>query len=385
MTELKKFLKDPVFYVPVLFLLGLELFLQTPLYRKILEPNSYAENVNRITEIMKTSPVEPNVLILGTSIAYQGVNMPLLNKLLEKDGIVVQNGASQGAMLETQHSIYRDIRDDLPEIQAVVHIAEIYFPWQARYKLEHANQIMLAQFPRAEVLPLLEEYRFDLSVSDYAFFLLRMLTYKQDLRDLTLSPLDRIKDLGRKWRTSSREYPHINDYEFSLAAYGQTREECLANALEFTKNGTLPEKDGKPISDRHHRQAAIDTCSLASRIPVDDPGAPEWTSLFFHRLSIMYGEFKRDDVKVITLFAPYSDMMPVREEQDPMDVWRSELQRIQRGNATIVDMRDALDGPENAGYFYDILHLNKYGAEEFTYLLAERLRELKPVILNQQN
>ena len=127
------------------------------------------------------------------------------------------------------------------------------------------------------------------------------------------------------------------------------------------------------------------TCSLASRIPVDDPGAPEWTSLFFHRLSIMYGEFKRDDVKVITLFAPYSDMMPVREEQDPMDVWRSELQRIQRGNATIVDMRDALDGPENAGYFYDILHLNKYGAEEFTYLLAERLRELKPVILNQQN
>ena len=118
MTELKKFLKDPVFYVPVLFLLGLELFLQTPLYRKILEPNSYAENVNRITEIMKTSPVEPNVLILGTSVAYQGVNMPLLNKLMEKDGIVVQNGASQGAMLETQHSIYRDIRGERAEAGA---------------------------------------------------------------------------------------------------------------------------------------------------------------------------------------------------------------------------------------------------------------------------
>ena len=328
MAELKKFLKDPVFYIPALFLVALELLLQSPLYRKILEPNSYAENVNRITEIMKTSRVEPNVLILGTSVAYQGVNMPLLNKLLEKDGIVVQNGASQGAMLETQHSIYRDIKDDLPNIKAVVHVAEIYFPWQARYKLEQANQIMLAQFPRRQVLPLLGEYKFDLSVSDYAFFLFRTLTYKQDLRDLTLSPLDRVKDLGRKWRSASTDYSHINEYEYSLAAYGETREECLENAYRHAKAGTLPLKEGKPISDRHHRQAAIDTCSLASRIPVDDPGAPEWTRLFFSRLSLMHGEMKQDNVKVITLFAPYSDMMPVRDNPDPMDLWVSQLQKI---------------------------------------------------------
>ncbi|HBS07117.1 MAG TPA: hypothetical protein DEA96_19245 [Leptospiraceae bacterium] len=385
MAELKKFLKDPVFYIPALFLVALELLLQSPLYRKILEPNSYAENVNRITEIMKTSRVEPNVLILGTSVAYQGVNMPLLNKLLEKDGIVVQNGASQGAMLETQHSIYRDIKDDLPNIKAVVHVAEIYFPWQARYKLEQANQIMLAQFPRRQVLPLLGEYKFDLSVSDYAFFLFRTLTYKQDLRDLTLSPLDRVKDLGRKWRSASTDYSHINEYEYSLAAYGETREECLENAYRHAKAGTLPLKEGKPISDRHHRQAAIDTCSLASRIPVDDPGAPEWTRLFFSRLSLMHGEMKQDNVKVITLFAPYSDMMPVRDNPDPMDLWVSQLQKIHENRANIVDMRDALDGPENASYFYDILHLNKYGSREFTYLLAERLRELKPVILSQQN
>ena len=385
MAELKKFLKDPVFYIPALFLVGLELLLQSPLYRTILEPNSYAENVNRITEIMKTSPVEPNVLILGTSVAYQGVNMPLLNKLLEEDGIVVQNGASQGAMLETQHAIYRDIKDDLPNLKAVVHVAEIYFPWQARYKLEPANQIMLAQFPRGQVLPLLDEYNFDLSVSDYAFFLLRILTYKQDLRDLTLSPLDRIKDLGWKWRSASTDYPHINEYEYSLAAYGETREECLENAFSYAKAGALPEKDGKPISDRHHRQAAIDTCSLASRIPVDDPGAPEWTRLFFHRLSLMHGEMKKDNVQVITFFAPYSDMMPVRENPDPMDLWVTELQKIHKDRASIVDMRDALDGPRNASYFYDILHLNKDGSIEFTYLLAERLRELKPVILSQQN
>ncbi|MEQ8353611.1 MAG: hypothetical protein RH862_19200 [Leptospiraceae bacterium] len=385
MTELKKFLKDPVFYVPVLFLLGLELLLQSPLYRKLLEPNSYAENVNRITETMKTSPVEPNVLILGTSVAYQGVNMPLLNKLLEDDGIVVQNGASQGAMLETQHAIYRDIRDDLPELKAVIHVAEIYFPWQARYKLEPANKIMLAQFPRRQVLPMLGNYRFDLTVSDYAFFLFRTLTYKQDLRDLTLSPLDRVKDLGRKWRSASRDYPHINEYEYSLAAYGETRKECLESALKYAKTGTLPQKDGKSLSDRHHRQAAIDTCSLASRIPVDDPGAPEWTNLFFHRLSLMHGEIRKDDVQVVTLFAPYSDMMPVRENPDPMDLWVSNLQKIHGGQAQVVDMRDALDGPENATYFYDILHLNKYGSEEFTYLLADRLRELKPKILGQQN
>lgn len=382
MEELKKFLKDPVFYVPVLFLLGLELLLQSPLYREILEPKSYAENVNRITGIMKTSEVRPNVLILGTSVAYQGVNMPLLNELLKEDGIVVQNGASQGAMLETQHSLYRDIRDDLPNLKAVLHVAEIYFPWQARYELEPANRIMLAQFPRRQVLPLLNDYEFRLSTSDYAFFLLRTLTYKQDLRDLTLNPLDRIKDLGRKWKTASRDYPHINEYEYSLAAYGNTREECLERALELARTNELPRQDGQPISDRHHRQAAIDTCSLASRLPVDDPGAPEWTNLFFRRLSLMHGEIKEDGLNVVTLFAPYSDMMPV-SDPDPILRWKSELQNIHSQKATMVDMRDALDGPENATYFYDILHLNRRGSEEFTRLLAERLREMKPILLQQ--
>ncbi|MCB1139087.1 MAG: hypothetical protein KDK23_10045 [Leptospiraceae bacterium] len=384
MKELMKFLKDPVFYVPVLFLLGLEVFLQTPLYRKILEPNSYAENVNRITEIMKTSPVEPNVLILGTSVAYQGVDMPLLNQLLKEDGIVVQNGASQGAMLETQHSIYRDIKHDLPNLKAVIHVAEIYFPWQARYEIEPANKIMLGQFPRHQVIPLLQQYDFHMEVSDYAFFLLRTLTYKQDLRDLTLSPLDRIKDLGRKWRTASKDYPHINDYQYSLAAYGQTREECLKNAIKFAKANTLPMADGKPISDRHHRQAAIDTCSLAANLPVNEPGAPEWTRLFFRRLNIMHGELRNDGLQVITLFAPYSDMMPV-SDPDPILLWRRELQKIHGGQAHIVDMRDALDGNENPTYFYDILHLNQRGSEEFTRKLAQELRQLKPVILNQQN
>ena len=98
----------------------------------------------------------------------------------------------------------------------------------------------------------------------------------------------------------------------------------------------------------------------------------------------MHGELRNDGLQVITLFAPYSDMMPV-SDPDPILLWRRELQKIHGGQAHIVDMRDALDGNENPTYFYDILHLNQRGSEEFTRKLAQELRQLKPVILNQQN
>ena len=112
MKELKKYLIDIRFLIPAGFLLFFELFMQSGLYKYMLKPKSYAANITNIVNTVTKSKIKPNVLILGTSVAYQGINLPHLNSLLEKDGLVVQSGATEGAMLITQHLIFKNIISD---------------------------------------------------------------------------------------------------------------------------------------------------------------------------------------------------------------------------------------------------------------------------------
>ena len=182
-SELLKYLRDARFYVPVLVLVGFELFLQSGLYKYALRPESYAENVNRNVDFVADSKLDPNVLVLGTSVAYQGLNMPLLAEELEGSGLRVMSAASQGALLITQHSIYRYLKNDLPSVKLVVHVSETTFPWTARHLLDESNRSMLAQFPRRQVWPLLKNYDFHLKHEDYSFLTLASIAYRKDLRD----------------------------------------------------------------------------------------------------------------------------------------------------------------------------------------------------------
>lgn len=383
MNELKKMITDIRFLIPALFFVGFELFMQSGLYRKLLQPNSFADNVNRIVKIAGSSDINPQVLILGTSVAYQGILLPDLNARLESEGWRAQSGASEGAMLITQNMIYRTLKKKMPDLKLVVHVAEATFPWTARYDLNGANRSMTAQFDRPETIKRLGEYDYELSSDDYSYYLVRSLTYQKDIRDFALNPLERIKRLGREYRKYSQDkpdYPYVNEHQYAMSAYpAHSLKECV----KVAKKG-VPETDetGKQITDRHHRKAVWQTCEVGMSDPMSYPGASHWEKLFFKRLQLFYREIQDDGVRVVTVFPPYSSLIKDLNEGKRMGRWHKNLKELYGSDEYLyLDLRSSLDSPDNADLYYDTIHLNRKGARRFTHILTDRITELKEKII----
>lgn len=368
-----KFIRTPVFWGPLSFFLILEGCMQLGLYKPFLSP-SYAHNVNRIVNVMEQTSVKPEAVILGTSVAYQGILTPELNKELKKynGAPTVQNAATEGAMLETQHAIFNRIIDNLPDVRTVIHIAEWNFAWTARYELETANRSMLSQLPRLQVLPLLDEYKVRLNPDDYTYFFIKSVTYKSDMRDFILDPLDRVKYIGRRLREKEQNYVYVNQHKYALSVYGRTLNQCIENA---TKDTPMPvDENGNPLSDKLHRRTAIQTCHIAKHNLRNIGGAPQWNHLFFERLKLFHNSMRERNIKVFTVFAPYAEMLPDHGDDTPLYLWQDMLGRIYGDeNYELIDLRYMLDGPDNADYFYDVIHLNESGARRFTHELGNRL------------
>lgn len=383
-SELWKFLKSPVFYIPAGFVLSLELFLQTGLYRPVLKPESFAFNVNRIRTVVKGTSYKPNVLILGTSVAYQGLLVPDLNKAAGNSGLRFQSAATQAAMVETQHAILRDLAPAMPEVRWIIHVAEVNFPYQSRHKIEPANRSMLAQFPRAETLQLLREHQFTLTPRDYAFFYVRTLTYQSDMRDFFLNPLRRLKSLARQRKKEVPDVVYLNQNRYAISAYGHNPEECEKNAISGVP---FIGPDGKQVTDEPHRTAVLDTCRMALDDPRAKPGENTWKTLFFLRLKNLHAEARKHNLRLVTVFAPYSEMVTPARDPDRIRVWQEELAK-EGFYPSIIDLRTSLDGPDNLDLFYDTIHLNRRGAERFTgifYTAVEQfLRKEDPELFRKK-
>ena len=375
MQELKKYLSDIRFLIPAGFLLFFELFMQSGLYKYALKPKSYAANITNIVNTVTKSKIRPNVLILGTSVAYQGINLPYLNSLLEKEGLVVQSGATEGAMLITQHLIFRNIISQIPETKIVLHFSEISFPWTARHTLDVSNRSMIAQFPRLQVFDMLSKYEYNLESSDYSFFLLKSITYRSDLNDLFTSPLYRIKLLSREYKKPAQDYPYENNYAYSMAILNvKSLDECVRN---FPANISQVDKNNIRLTDNMHLEAMLRTCALAMHDPMDNPGAAQWKDLYFKRLKIFMDDLKSRNIHVITVFPPYSQLIVDSKEELRMSVWKNKLDSI-RGSAdnVTIDLRHSLDGPANSSLYYDTIHLNREGSLRLTEHLANALKEM---------
>jgi len=374
---MKKFLfiiKDPRLSVPLAFLFCFELLMQTGLYKEIMQPRSYADNVNRILRLAGQGR-DPNALILGTSVAYQGIQVPLLNDLLGKDGIVVESGACEGAKLETQHLLMRALLARMPHVKTIIHVVEASHPSTAREHQDHANRSMVAQFPRFETIHVLKSHHLILENSDYLYFFIRTLTYQKDLRDLVLDPLDRIKGIGRKWREPAGGYIYENKYEYKLSAYpAKNAHECL----DAVARADI-EKMGKSVTDKHHREAVRRTCDLVVSDPLNGPGHAQWTALFFERLKVEYKDITDRGIKIIVVFSPYAQIIEDLNAEYRIQVWHDGLANAAAPeNYRTVDLRHSLDGPNNGDYYYDTIHLNRQGAEKFTQVIAEKVR---PILL----
>lgn len=372
MNPLLAFLKDIRFLVPVSVFILFEVLMQLGIYRPLLRPKTYAENVNRIVETVTESPVQPDVLILGTSVAYQGVNLPELNELLKEHHVVVQSGATEGAKLITQHMLFRTLQPKLPGLKLVLHFVETSYPYTARNGLDGANRSMVAQFDRFDTFDIMNKYQYRLTINDYNYFLVRSITYQQDLRDFALDPLYRLKQLSRKFSAPKEEYSYVNTYTYKISSYSDVSlEDCKANALKG-----IPEQDenGTEITDKHHRKAAYQTCELGHYDPSTHPGQDQWSDLFFQRLALFYHDIRSRNLKVILVFPPYSNLIHDLNAGEKMKRFKEKLAESQPGESfPILDLRNVLDGPHNGDYYYDTIHLNGPGSRKFTKFVAEEL------------
>ena len=95
MREVLKFFGDIRFYAPIVFIILFELFLQSGAYAYIQKPRSAAKNVLNIVKYGKKSKLKPNLLVLGTSVAFEGVNLQLLNQKLKANNMRAQSGACE--------------------------------------------------------------------------------------------------------------------------------------------------------------------------------------------------------------------------------------------------------------------------------------------------
>lgn len=373
--ELKKFIKDPRFLIPALFLVGTEVFLQSGLYHYFLKPHTYAENVNRIDRVVHSSPIEPDALIVGTSVAYQGINLPLLNESFTKEPLSFQSIATEGAMLITQNTLYHSVKPRLQNLKTVIHVMEATMPWTARYDLDPANRSMLAQFPRISTIGRIRNYGYNLTWNDLSYIWVRSITYQADLKDLTLDPGGRLKRLGRKYREEARDdFPYVNEQPFGMDVFEpRDLKECMEMASQ--KHSEVNEK-GETVTDHHHIKAMYQTCELGLWDPMENIASEQWQELFFKRLARFYKEIFASGQRLIIIIPPYSRLIIDHHPEERNRLWKKYLDPILAGHPhLILDLRRSLDRPDNLSLYYDTIHLNRKGSLIFTEILAKTLKD----------
>ena len=105
MKEYLKFFLDKSFLSALIIIFLIEGSFQLGCYKNFLKKNSYASNVTRITDhaLSKKNELDPDILILGTSLAYEGISMRLLNEKLTSLNLKAQTIA----ILSSRKSVRR--------------------------------------------------------------------------------------------------------------------------------------------------------------------------------------------------------------------------------------------------------------------------------------
>ncbi|EMY03860.1 hypothetical protein LEP1GSC029_0297 [Leptospira interrogans str. 2002000626] len=312
MKEYIAFIKDSKFWIPVLILVGLEIVMQFGCYRPFLKKNSYAANVSRITDhvLEKQKEFDPDVLVVGTSVAYQGLSIPILNQELSSLGKKVQSIAIPGTELIVQDLAILKTLPHFKNVKTVIHVFEITTPWVGQKILNLPTLAMISEFNRLEVYPRIYDFGYQVNVNDLIYITLKSIAYRRDVQDLILSPSKRIKDIGKRFKI---ENPNPWDYENSyLERISMYPIQDISDCIEKTNPA-----NGQPIpkgSDRFHKKAIFDTCIIANHI-VTHAEEDKVTKQYFDRLKILHDEIRRigkengQDIQIIGVVAPYSQLI----------------------------------------------------------------------------
>lgn len=389
MTEFNRFYKDKRFYIPILVLLLFELILQTGIYRPLLKKKSYAANVNQIIGYMvDKKPVhDPDILIIGTSVAYQGLSLPILQERIKNTGFKIQSVAIPGSEQIVQSLAVEKVLREFNHVKLVIYVGEITMPWVSKTDLSLPTLAMIEEFDKVDAFPKIIDFEYDAGKTfrdgwkidsgyithfdDWAYLLFKTIAYRRDMRDFIVDPGKRIKYLS-KYYSSPKEnfYEYENDKQEKMSDYPISNlEECI-NKTNPGNTDPIP-----PNSNYDHKRAIFDTCWVATHSTTVQTRTKE-TEIYFRRLSYIYSQIKNKNIKIINVFAPYSNIIDNQlGGEGRVQVWKEELEKINPPNSILIDFRSVFNETNSNEYCYDVIHLNHNGAVLFSEALGKYLKE----------
>ena len=374
LKEYYKFFTDKRLLIVLSFFLAIEVLLQFGFWKPYLKKNSYAANVNRIVNhaLAVKERYNPNVLILGTSVGFEGLSIPILQTNLRDKGFLIQQGSIPGSELIVQERVANTLIPKLENVKLVLHIMEPGLPWVDRTDLVPPTLSMLGELGNFYAIPLSKEREYELHFSDVTTLAFKSIAYRKDFQDLVLDLNERIKFWSRSRRNPNREvYDYDNPHEENISGYKLTTVTDCLKKTEPTNPNPIPEG-----SDFRHRKMVYETCALANTLKFEE-GSTENTKRYFRRLNAIYRYLEKHNIRVINVFAPYSDVIREYSSEKRMNLWKSELQKIvPKNELLVIDLQDMLHGEKNGEYVFDLIHLNKKGKEAFTQKLSEELIRL---------
>lgn len=364
MKEYILFLKDKSVVSAIIIILLIEASMQFGCYNKLLKKSSYASNVNRITDhvLSKKNELDPDILIMGTSLAYEGISLKQLNEKLKPLHLKAQSIAIPGAELLVQQLAVEKVLTEFKNVKYIIHVNEAEMPWTVGTILSTPTLAMASEFNRIREVEKIKEDEYTISMQEYFYIVLKLWAYRHDLADFILNPEKRIKDISRA-RTIYEEnlYAYENKNQESLELYAF---HDLDSAIELTKNNA-PIANG---SNQYHKDAIYKTCKLAKETNVTLDETPS-TLLFKKRLTNFYSVLRKKNIKIINVFPPLSIYLGHFQHKKRIEFWK-EKYKIILGTG-ILDLTDCIPKENNASYYYDIVHANQKGMKIFTDTLGE--------------
>lgn len=399
MKEYFKAIKDIRLLFPFLIFIVFELILRTGFYTRFLKKNSYAANINRITNHVIKQKInhDPNILVLGTSIAYQGLSPRILQEIIYPTGLKIQSIAIPGSELIVQNLISKKSLEEFKNVRYLIYVAEVTMPWVSQTSLGLPTLAMISEFPPSNVLPLIEDFEYltkykipvfdfefstSYGVQDLSYILFKSVAYRRDFNDFFLDPGKRIKYISRDLKNKNNNFYYFeNTHEEKMSSYNFTNlDDCIQKTIDYG-NPPYPEN-----SNFDHKKAIYDTCALTRHTKkelepteLNQTADTDLTELYFRRLSKVFENYTSKNIKIMTVFAPYSHTMGIIGGNRKMDVWKRELEKIlQEKNAGILDLQNMFSPEESDFYCYDTIHLNRDGMKYFSNALGEvLLNEIK--------
>ncbi|TGM77665.1 hypothetical protein EHR01_08650 [Leptospira mtsangambouensis] len=373
LKETISFFTDKKILLSLFILIALECILQAGFYKPFLKKNSYASNINRVTEhvVSKRDVLDPDILIVGTSVAFEGISIRILNEELQKSGWKTQSIAVRGSELVVQHRILEEYLDKFPNVKIILHVMEPGMPWVDRKYIVDPTMAMLSELGNFKAIPTVLNFEYDLTFSNYLFLTFKSVAYRKDLSDFVINFNERLKAISRRNKNPNlNAWDYENDHPESIDEYQlKSVDDCL-NRLALHLPLDIPK-----ASNPDHRRMLFETCGIASVVP-QESNATEDTKRYFRRLKKMYDYIANRNIHIINVFAPYSDVIRKVNNAGRMQVWHDGLSEALAPHQTLdeMDLQDSL-GETNGKYCFDLIHLNEAGMKEFTKILAKELEK----------